>query len=182
LSNYPLIYLQGWEEERIERALKLIASAHYGEEGHLLIWSPARGFTKDGNITEAITDPTAALLHIADAAQPVIYLMKDLPAWFEGNPALARAAREVYYRLRNTQTHVFFSHPELILPEALKKEVFLIEMDLPTEAEILEYREKGVRALTICYPPGMIPQGHLHHASQATFLPCRHTNARCSTG
>jgi hypothetical protein len=139
LSNYPLIYVQGWEEERIERVLKLIASTHYGEEGHLLIWSPARGFTKDGNTTEVITDPTEALLHIADAAQPVVYLMKDLPAWFEGNPALARAAREVYYRLRNTQAHVFLSHPELILPEALKKEVFLIEMDLPTEAEILEY-------------------------------------------
>jgi len=138
-SNHPLIYVQGWEEARIERALTLVASSRYGEEGHLLIWSPARGFSKDGVATDAITDPTAALLHVADAAQPAIYLMKDLPAWFDGNPGLVRAAREVYYRLRNTQTHVLLTHPELILPEALKKEVFLVEMDLPTEQEILDY-------------------------------------------
>jgi AAA+ superfamily predicted ATPase len=139
LSNYPLIYVQGWEEERIERVLNLAVAAHYGADGRLLIWSPARGFVKDGETTEAVTDPTAALLHIADAAQPAIYLMKDLPAWFDGNPALVRAAREVYYRLKNTQAHVFFTHPELILPEALKKEVFLVEMELPTEEEILDY-------------------------------------------
>jgi SpoVK/Ycf46/Vps4 family AAA+-type ATPase len=38
---------------------------------------------------------------------------------------------------------VFLTHPELILPEALKKEIYLIEMDLPVEDEILEVLEAG---------------------------------------
>ena len=139
LSQYPLIYVLGWEEERIERVLNQVTCAHFGEDGHLLVWSHARGFTKNDETVEAITDPTAALAYIANASEPTIYLMKDLPAWFSGNPALVRAAREVYYRLRNKGSHVFLTHPELILPEALKKEVFLIEMDLPTEEEILEF-------------------------------------------
>jgi SpoVK/Ycf46/Vps4 family AAA+-type ATPase len=129
----------GWEEERIERLLAKVASTYYKEEGHLLTWSQARGFVKDGEVVEAITDPTAALSHIADSDRRAIYLMKDLPAWFEGNPALVRAAREVYYRLKNKGTHVFLTHPELILPESLKKEIFLVEMELPSEEEILEY-------------------------------------------
>ena len=140
-SRYPLIYILGWEEERIDRVLSLASSSYYGEDGKLLIWSQARGFTKDGETVEAITDPTAALNHIANATREAIYLMKDLPAWFDGNPALVRVAREVYYRLKNKRTHVFLTHPELLLPESLKKEVFLVEMDLPSEEEILGYLE-----------------------------------------
>jgi hypothetical protein len=138
MSGYPLIYVLGWEEERIERILSLVASSYYGDDDHLLTWTPTRGFSKDGKIVEKVTDPAAALLHIADTARPAIYLMKDLPAWFSGNPAVVRAARDVYYRLKNKGAHVFLTHPELILPEALKKEIFLVEMDLPTEEEILD--------------------------------------------
>jgi len=142
-SRYPLIYVLGWEEERIERLLAMVASSYYGEGGHLLIWSPAEGFSKDGETVEAITDPTAALNHIAGSSRRAIYLMKDLPAWFDGNPALARAAREVYYRLNNKGAHVVLVHPELILPESLKKEVHLIEMSLPSEEEILDHLKPG---------------------------------------
>lgn len=138
LSKHPLIYILGWEEERIERLLTLVASSYYNEDGHVLTWSHARGFTKDGETVETITDPTAALDYIANATERRIYLMKDLPAWFEGNPALVRAAREVYYRLKNKGMHVFLTHPELILPESLKKEISLVEMELPSEEEILE--------------------------------------------
>lgn len=142
-SRYPLIYVLGWEEERIEGVLRVVAKSHYGEEGHLVLWSPATGFSRDGETIEAITDPARALGHIADTAQPAIYLMKDLPAWLPGNPALARAAREVYYRLKNKGTHVVFTHPELLLPESLKKEMFLIEMELPSEQEILGHLNPG---------------------------------------
>ena len=65
--------------------------------------------------------------------------MKDLPARFDNNPTLIRAARDLYYRLKGGRTQVFLSHPELLLPESLKKEVFLIEMGTPSESEILEY-------------------------------------------
>jgi hypothetical protein len=49
-----------------------------------------------------------------------------------------RAVRDLYYRLKHRGTHVFLSYPQLILPEILKKELFLIEMDLPSEEEIVE--------------------------------------------
>ncbi len=139
VSRYPLLYILGWEEERIEQLLALVASSYYREDGHLITWSSARGFGKGGETLDVIKDPVAALNRIADKPERALYLMKDLPAWFAGNPALVRAARELYYRLKNKATHVFFTHPELILPESIKKEVFLIEMDLPTEEEILEH-------------------------------------------
>ena len=142
-SRYPLIYVLGWEEGRIEDLLSLVASSHYGEEGHLLTWSQARGFTKNGELVEAITDPTEALSHIAATTERAIFLMRDLPAWFNANPALVRAAREVYYRLKDKGIHVVLTHPELIIPESLKKELYLIEMELPSEEEILDHLTPG---------------------------------------
>lgn len=68
-------------------------------------------------------------------------LLKDLPTWFEGNPALVRGVRDLYYRLKNGRDVVFLSCPLLKLPEILKKEVFLIEVDLPSEEEVLEQLE-----------------------------------------
>jgi len=161
MSRYPLVYILGWEEERIEHLLSSVASTHYGEDGRLVIWSSTQGFCRDGQVIEVITDPTAALTHIAQQKPlPVLYLMKDLPAWFTANPSLVRAARDVYYRLRNKGAHVFLTHPELILPEALKKEIYLVEMDLPTEEEILDFLKPKESV-------SQIPRDQLHRIAGA---------------
>jgi SpoVK/Ycf46/Vps4 family AAA+-type ATPase len=101
------------------------------------------GLADEGTVVESAMEPTAALNYIANAQVQAFYLMKDLPAWFAGNPGLVRAAREVYYRQKSRGAHVFLSHPELIIPESLKKEIYLIEMDLPSEEEILDHLNPG---------------------------------------
>jgi len=137
-SRYPLIYIQGWEEDRIERLLNAVAASYYGESGRLVAWSATRGFEATGAAGAANTDPLSALVHIAEQERPGMYLMKDLPGLFADNPILVRALRDLYYRLKNKGAHVFMTYPELVLPEVLKKEVFLVEMDLPSEEEILD--------------------------------------------
>jgi SpoVK/Ycf46/Vps4 family AAA+-type ATPase len=145
-SRYPLFYVLGWEEERIERLLRSVAKSYYNGAGELVVWSANDGFLPiDGDAAgtalaagEGLTDPIAALRAIAESERPAMYLMKDLPIWFEANPGLVRAVRDLYYRLKQRSIHVFLSYPQLILPEILKKELFLIEMDLPSEEEIVD--------------------------------------------
>ena len=174
-SRYPVFYVLGWEEERIERLLRSVAKSYYNDNGRLIVWTATNGFsqpldvpTGDAStpgqdsesasapaplsepiagaslerptraVTDPVTDPLRALQQIAESKRQAMYLMKDLPIWFEQNPALVRAVRDLYYRLRNSNSHVFLSYPQLILPEILKKEIFLIEMDLPSEEEIVE--------------------------------------------
>lgn len=145
-SRYPLFYVIGWEEERIERLLHSVAKSYYNGASELVVWSANDGFLPiEGDISGTalatageLTDPVAALRAIAASERPAMYLMKDLPVWFETNPGLVRAVRDLYYRLKHRNIHVFLSHPQLILPEVLKKELFLIEMDLPSEEEIIE--------------------------------------------
>ncbi len=173
-SRYPLFYVLGWEEERIERLLRSVAKSYYNGAGELIVWSANDGFLAGaddpaGTALAAgsgtgggldLRDPIAALRAIADSERPAMYLMKDLPVWFEANPALVRAVRDLYYRLKQRSIHVFLSYPQLILPEILKKELFLIEMDLPSEEEIVE---------TLAQAPNVAdtPRDHLYRFAAA---------------
>jgi AAA+ superfamily predicted ATPase len=173
-SRYPLFYVIGWEEERIERLLRSVAKSYYSGAGDLIVWSANDGFhggddnqagtlpapLADTSDDTDLRDPIAALRAIAESERPAMYLMKDLPVWFDANPALVRAVRDLYYRLKNRSIHVFFSYPQLILPEILKKELFLIEMDLPSEEEIVE-------TLAAAPNTGDTPREHLYRYAAA---------------
>jgi ATP-dependent 26S proteasome regulatory subunit len=172
-SRYPLFYVLGWEEERIERLLRSVAKSYYSGNGELIVWSANDGFmsSAEDETTSAppvvgsdaaadLRDPIAALRAIAESDRPALYLMKDLPVWFEANPALVRAVRDLYYRLKQRNIHVFLSHPQLILPEILKKELFLIDMDLPSEEEIVETLSQSPNV-------GDTPRDHLYRFAAA---------------
>ncbi|WP_019625380.1 AAA family ATPase [Thioalkalivibrio sp. ALJT] len=139
-SHYPVFYLLGWDEDRMERLLRSVARSYYGEDGHLRVWSASHGFGADDDPAAPTADPLAAVARVSAGpdAEPRMVLLKDLPTWFDANPALVRGVRDLYYRLKGGRTVVFLSCPLLKLPEILKKEVFLVEMDLPTESEVLE--------------------------------------------
>jgi len=132
-SRYPLFYLLGWEEERMENLLSLVVDSLYRGSGKLVTWSASVGFDDE----KQAASPMAALQRVGAEQGQVLYLLKDLPSWFDDNPALVRGLRDLYYALRGRHVHVFISHPQLKLPEVLKKELFLVEMGLPSEEEIL---------------------------------------------
>jgi len=140
-SRYPLFYMLGWDEDQIEQLLRSVAKSFYGEDGHLVVWTAGIGFDPADGADAPISDPRAAVQHIAASDRPAMYLLKDLPTWLENDPGLVRGLRDLYYRLRWRNIYVFLSCPLLILPEILKKEVFLVEQDLPSEEEILEVLE-----------------------------------------
>ncbi len=151
-SHYPLFYVLGWEEERIERLLTAI-SASFSEGRPLITWTSSLGFD-NGDKAQPIQDPMAALQAIGRAEAPALYLMKDLPAFFSDNPALVRAVRDLYYRLKGRGSYVFFSYPVLNLPDVLKKEVFFVEMELPSEEEILEQLQRYLKKIPqVTQPP-----------------------------
>jgi len=84
-------------------------------------------------------NPVYALERAVKADQKGIFLFKDLPDFFENNPGLIRKLRDVYYASKNQGKHVIILSPSYHLPEQLKKEVYLIEFDLPDESEIYEF-------------------------------------------
>ncbi|WP_456403660.1 AAA family ATPase [Thiolapillus sp.] len=138
-SQYPLYYFLGWEEDRMENLLSILKDNLFKEKGKLVTWSVTDGFSDEDAVA---VEPLQALSRIRQEEGEALYLLKDLPLWFEREPALVRGLRDLYYHLRGKPVYLFISHPVLKIPEALKKELFLVEMALPSEDDILEQLQR----------------------------------------
>ena len=140
INQYPLIYLQSREEQRLERQLRVLSRAHYGDDRQVRVWSAALGLDGDA----ALADPLAVIQAIRNSGDQCFYLLRDLPALFEGNPILVRALRDLYRDLAGKNCYICMSHPGLLLPEELKGQLWLVDMWMPSETEILEYLREQI--------------------------------------
>jgi SpoVK/Ycf46/Vps4 family AAA+-type ATPase len=137
-ARQPLFYVLAVEEERLEGMLSRIATAHYGEEGRLLIWTSTQGLAGRNGTVGGTREPLAALQHISAAETDAFFLLKDLPALLE-DPGLARGLRDLYLALGGRNRYAFLSHPQLKVPESLAHQVYVVEIGLPTEQEVYDY-------------------------------------------
>ncbi len=145
-AGYSLFYVICQEEGRLERILEEISARHYGDGRPLTVWTGAEGFrTREGPL-EAETDPLQAIRYLASTQRDALYLMKDLPSYFGDHPALVRALRDLDQQLAGRGVHVFLSHPQLVLPETLKNQVFPVELGMPSGQEILDFLGQAVKA------------------------------------
>ena len=143
-ARYPLLYIATWEEERLEQVLKQVSRVVYKDDRPVILWSTARGFyNRDGPVAN-IKQASEALQYIKDTENEAIYLLKDLPAFFPDDKTLVRGVRDLYYELANTRKYVLFSYPTIQIPEEAKKEVFVIELNMPTEADIYDYLSRAL--------------------------------------
>ena len=133
-AGSAVVYVVTWEEERLERMLSSVSQTLFGDERPVWQWTAALGFTTGPGRDYKLTDPVEALSFIVTENAGAICLMKDLPAYFETNPALIRAVRDVYDSLSSRPGTVVLSHPSTIVPAGLSKELYLIEQPLPDSA------------------------------------------------
>ena len=137
-GGYPLIFIVSWEEDRVENSLKALMRT-MNIEGAFTVWTCADGFIGSPIEGHQTHDPIYALDRALKADQKGIFLFKDLPDFFENNPGLIRKLRDVYYASNNQGKYVIILSTGYHLPEQLKKEVYLVEFDLPDEHEIYEF-------------------------------------------
>ncbi len=135
-AKSPLVYLYTPEEERALRLLKTVAD----ETGAAIrTWSCVGGL--EGGDRAATRDPVEALQTVVRENIAGFVVFKDLPPYF-GQPEVVRALRDVYYSNAAEQRMLVILAAELNLPEALKKEVHLIEVPPPDSDEILHQLEE----------------------------------------
>src|SRR5690606_6050740 len=84
-----------------------------------------------------LADPLAALRYVLERREGGFFLFKDLPLLLETRPELVRALRDLYQALVGSESVVFLSCSDHRLPDALAREVFLVDQGAPDEAEIL---------------------------------------------
>lgn len=136
LGGYPIIYVQSWEEGRVERAVTALSQRFYEKPVPCFTWTCVDGIAAGGERWPDTADPLKALEAILAFAGPGFFLMKDLPAQLSRTDVVRRL-RDSYRQLKGRGKFVILTSPRLLLPEDLKKEIHVVEYELPDDNEIL---------------------------------------------
>ncbi len=137
-ARYPIIYINTWEEERVEKLLHEIAQKRNKQ---LFVWTITQGIAKSGS--EALrgktggrtTDPVGALDAIIEQVEPAIFLLKDFHPFTSGdrcNVAVIRRMRDAAIHLRDTYKTIIVVAPIIQIAPELQKEVTVLDFPLPT--------------------------------------------------
>ncbi|MEO8188771.1 MAG: AAA family ATPase [Acidobacteriota bacterium] len=144
-GGHPLLYVQSWEEPRIERLVQHLAKTFFGQAVPFGVWSVVDGLLVDGMPIPDTRDPMKALDAILQASGKGFYMLKDFPASSDARPEIVRRLRDLYRGLKDRGRHVLLLSPRLAIPEDLKKEIYVVEYELPDEAEISRIIDASVR-------------------------------------
>ena len=148
-AGYPIINIVSAEEDRaIDRLEDLLQRAELQKQPRqLIIWSISRGFTgPDGRTIGGDESrlPEQALNLIAKQKEPALFLFKDFHPYLDERKnsqtasLLIRMIRDLVPQLKSTAKTLLWLSPVQFIPAELEKDVTLVDMPLPTEAE---YRE-----------------------------------------
>ncbi len=136
LGGYPLLYVVSWEEGRVERAVQALAQKFYEKPVPCAVWTCVDGLTAGAERRPDTADPLKALEAILAEPGPGFVLMKDLTPHL-ARPEVVRRLRDVYRGLKGKGRFVVLVSPRLVVPDDLKKEIHVLDYDLPDETEIL---------------------------------------------
>ncbi len=150
-ARYPLLYLVTCEEARVDAA---VAAVGQRLDKPVWEWSCTTGLIPAGAAERpepkhrhaATRDPLAALDQVLDQAGPALYVFKDLhPFLNRQQPAVTRRLREIARHLKDTLKTLLLVAPVLELPAELEKEVTVLQVPLPTRAELGALLDRVIR-------------------------------------
>ncbi|MGE0706950.1 MAG: AAA family ATPase [Planctomycetota bacterium] len=160
-SRYPCLCLVTSEEDRAEELLVQVAKALRRK---LYVWTMTRGWTHEGQSVELSTGSFALVETGAARGKPrslkldaaldelmdhgrdreLVLYFKDLATYFDEPDKVRKLADTIALGQRWT---LVFSASGVDLPGLLEKEVTLVEVPLPSEAELRELLMRHLRRL-----------------------------------
>lgn len=147
-ARYPLLYLVSWEEQRLDALLGDLARSH-GKD--LIEWTATKGLRALTGTLKAVgdetRDPIQALAAISRLPTPALVLLKDFHRHLD-DPVTVRALRELGFHLKTQYTTAIVVAPTLKLPDELEKDVSVIDVPLPSKADLLTLLKDIARVVT----------------------------------
>src|SRR4030088_1145794 len=96
VGGHPLVYVQSWEEPRVERLVQHFAKTFFGQPVPNGVWSVVDGLLIDGMPVPETRDPLKVLDAILQASGKGFYLLKDFPSSSDSRPEIIRRLRDLY--------------------------------------------------------------------------------------
>lgn len=156
-AGYPILSIVSGEEDRVlERVEALRGNAKlFPKPRELYVWSVSRGLLNEAGQAVGKDDtrcPEAALAAVAKAKGPALFVMKDFHPYLKDNfpnsSLIVRMIRDLVNELKRGGKALLWVSPVLFIPQELEKDVTVLDLPLPAEAEyraILEEIVAGVK-------------------------------------
>jgi AAA+ superfamily predicted ATPase len=147
-ARYPLVYLVTSEEQRVEALLADLAERH-GKA--LLGWTATQGYRRLGGARtlpapEGANLPVEALQAVERLGEPSLVVLKDFHPYLS-DPIVIRAVRDLAHALKSTYSTVLILSPSLVIPPELEKEISVLDVPLPTHADLMALLREIVTVL-----------------------------------
>lgn len=152
-ARFPYIYITTWEEERAVSLVKKIASSEklIRIPRDVYVWTQTNGFVLNGQKIDGTNSPDKAIDFIKECNKNAVFVMCDFHVYFgvKGRQVDYNVVRRLRDNIGELKTskyrkNVIFIASELLIPETMQKEVTIVDMPLPTLAEIKSKFDKMI--------------------------------------
>ncbi len=147
-ARYTLLYVVTWEEVRARHLLTRVAEK---QKKRLVEWSITDGLrTVSGDMrdTQRERNVLKMLNTILQSSEAALYVLKDFHTYLE-TPEIIRQIRDLSYALKNTRKTIVFLSPTLKIPTELEKAMTIVDLPLPTEAELQNLLEEKLSGAAV---------------------------------
>jgi ATP-dependent 26S proteasome regulatory subunit len=145
-ARYSLIYVVTWEEHR---ARKLLLQVGAKQKKAVFEWTLTDGLRllsqQEGSNpgTKRMRKPLEVLNEILQSQAQALYVLRDFHTHLEA-PEIVRQLRDLAHALRSTKKTIIFVSPKLNLPAELEKSISIVDMPLPSYAEMKALLDKKI--------------------------------------
>lgn len=155
-ARFPYIHISTYEEERLTNELTKIV--YTPELIHtvrkVFIWKSSEGFKNDnGLIQEDTIDKLAALNFIKNYSEPALFIILDFHVFSEKAPGIVdynviRSLKDLMPNLKQSYEpkNVIFISPIFTVPDDLKKDITVMDFELPTAEDIEKVLDEMIEA------------------------------------
>lgn len=143
-SQYPIIYLETWEEARATEILGLVAQ---DLAVPLYIWTITGGLFRAGGAPIYNTqEPIQVLAEISGMEGDALFLLKDFHKHLDDG-VIVRKLRDLTQLFRRARRSILISSPIVNLPVELEKDTARFSLGMPEESELNQLVVATVRDL-----------------------------------
>ena len=150
-AGYPLLYLVTAEEDR---AIELIHGAALSSElgkRRTCVWSVSQGLAtvELQPLDRKLMDPTLILPYLLEFKEPGIFILEDFHFFLDDRsptaPVVIRQLRDLVGPFKAARKTVVLLSSVLKLPPELEKDIAVVDLEMPGEAELLAVLDDTVQ-------------------------------------
>ncbi len=132
-SQYPIIYLETWEEGRATEILERVAE---DLRIPLYVWAVTVGLARAGGASIYNTqEPAQVLAQIGGLPGDGLFVLKDFHKYLEQD-VIVRKVRDLTLQFRRACRAIIVLSPEVRIPIELEKDIARFSLGLPDESDL----------------------------------------------